>query len=44
MVAPLATIRLSLLHAGADETDRARAHELARQHLAFYVQIHLRVS
>lgn len=38
LLAPLATIRLSLLHSGADETERKRAHELAHQHLAFYVQ------
>lgn len=42
LVAPLATIRLSLLHSGADEADRNRAHEMARQHLAFYVQTNVR--
>ena len=40
LVAPLATIRLSLLHGGADEAERARAHEMARRHLAFFVQVH----
>lgn len=42
LVAPLATIRLSLLHGGADETARERAHEMARQHLAFYVRTNVR--
>ena len=37
LFAPLATIRLSLLHSSADEANRERAHERARQHLAFYV-------
>jgi AcrR family transcriptional regulator len=36
--APLATIRLSLLHSGASRSDRERAHEMARRHLAYYVQ------
>ena len=42
LVAPLATIRLSLLHAGATRTHRSRAKALARAHLEFYVQAHVR--
>ncbi len=44
LIAPLATIRLTLLHGAAGEMERKRARDLARQHLAFYVQTHVRAA
>jgi AcrR family transcriptional regulator len=38
LLAPLALIRLSLLHSAADESDRDRAPEMARQHLDYFVK------
>lgn len=40
LLAPLATIRLTLLHGQAEPADRQRGLDLARQHLAFFVQVH----
>lgn len=42
LVAPLATIRLTLLHGRSSKAERRQAHRLARKHLAFYVETHVR--
>ncbi len=40
LLAPLAALRLTQLHAEASEADLAVAFDQARQHLAFFVRVH----
>jgi len=42
LIAPLATLRLAMLHGEASDAQRARARDLARQHLEFFVASHVR--